>query len=264
VAGRPGDGKTQILLEIALAQWLEGKSVLIVSMEMRILQLLRRWVGRYAGLNPNMIRAGELSTNVGEPRLRQALAYMQENGQRIYMLDGDFRKDVVGIEQLVREYNPDSVLIDGAYLLTEEGKAVGHIKRWESVAAVSNAIKRDICLALNKPCIATFQLNRNVRRGTNNVRQSEGEDGEQSQRYERDPDLNDVAGSDAAPQDASLVMTSRRGRAPHAYDRRRLNLIKNREGEEGEFEIHFEFNPPRFDEVIETEEEELSQDWMLA
>jgi replicative DNA helicase len=96
------------------------------------------------------------------------------------------------------------------------------------------------------------------------VRQSEGEDGEQSQRYERDPDLNDVAGSDAAPQDASLVMTSRRGRAPHAYDRRRLNLIKNREGEEGEFEIHFEFNPPRFDEVIETEEEELSQDWMLA
>ena len=75
----------------------------------------------------------------------------------------------------------------------------------------------------------------------------------------KDLDTVDIAGSDTIPQDASLIFGLRSGAAPFTETRRIVELMKNRDGEESRFSVHFKFSPVNLTEApAEEDDEEMS------
>lgn len=234
IAGRTGMGKSWTLVKMAYEAWLSGHNLGLVSMEMTLLPIARRWIGLHSRINPNLIRAGTLSP-AGEHRLIQQAQEIAtqagQHGQNAYLLSGDFSKSVSQVERLVADYEIDILYIDAAYLLTPEGRRQGHVTKWEQIATVIQQLKR-IALRYSKPIVLSVQMNRNVKKGTN-----------------RTLDTTDIGGSDSIPQDASIICGIRQGEAPNEKTSRIIDLMKNRDGEESSFPIHYKFDPVNLEEA---------------
>lgn len=242
VVGRPGTGKTWLLLNIAEANALLGKSVLFISMEMGLDQITRRWLGLMTGVNPNEIRTG-MATMHEEERLRAAAESLGRRAP-IHLVSGELSKDIEGVEAIIEDKAPDVVCIDALYLLRSQGAE--HVKKWEVLTDIVRATKR-ISLSKNVPIISTVQFNRNQSAGGN-----------------RALALENVAGSDAIPQDASIVIGTRPFPPPHTETRIYAEVLKNREGDAPSIAISRSFDPVRFVEVPMEDEttNEQSMEWM--
>lgn len=229
-------GKTYLAVRNALAAWDDGARVLMVSMEMPTDQIARRMVGMRAGINPDLIRRGMLSDQ-GFEHMRSAVDGMR-NGQRppFWLLQGDLRKDTGLIDSLVQEFRPDLVIIDGSYLLKPVEKGIN--ARWEKQSAIHEELKAT-ALVRDVPIVCTVQESRSGK-------QSKNGDGI-------------VAGSDVIEQLASVMIRPLEGIGEHESNRRRIHVVKNRDGQKGKFQIYFEFSPMNFEEDEEarlTEQQE--------
>ena len=167
----------------------------------------------------------------------------------VYVVSGDMEKHVEGLESFVAETSPDIVLVDAAYLLTTEAKRKGGIAKWEQIGEVIGTLKK-IGIRHDRPVVITVQFNRNVK----------------NNEPTREMQLGDIAGSDAIPQDASIVMGVRRGQPPFDMVRRQVTVMKNREGAVGSFEVKFSFTPPCMEEIVvdTTSIDSTIPGWMLA
>lgn len=249
IAGRTGMGKSWVLAKMAYEAWAAGATPLVVTMEMGQLQFARRFVGIHSGINPGFIRAGELS-NFGEAHLDAKVEELVNGAENFHLMAGDFSKKVSAVEAMIEELNPSIVFIDAAYLLSTEGASKGYITKWESISKVVADLKT-LAIRKNIPIVITVQMNRN-----------------KSKKSEGVADTNDLAGSDSIGQDASAIITMRRGLAPYENVRRVLDLIKFREGEEVSFSINFRFNPVNFCEVEDSAEDTFGEEgsttsWMV-
>ena len=245
IAGRPSMGKSWMLNEIGYKAWRSGKSVAAVSMEMGKRQFVRRWMGRHLGINPNFIRSGQLSQWT-ERSLRN---YAEDvlSLPSLFVVSGDMEKHVEGLESFVAETSPDLILVDAAYLLTVEGRRKGGIAKWEMIGEVIGALKK-MAIRHDRPVVITVQFNRNQKSSSS-----------------KSLDLGDIAGSDSIPQDASIVIGVRRGQPPFETVRRKIEVMKNREGSIGDFETKFSFTPPNMEEIsVDTPAPDVSlSGWMV-
>lgn len=219
---RRGIGKTYALIRMALAAWNAGQSVLFVTMEMTDVQIVRRMVAMRAGLNPDLVRRGVLSTRA-LARLRQTANLFRSNeAPPFWLLPGNFSKSTGDVDNLVQEFRPDIVYIDGSYLLKPVQQNMR--ARWEVQAQIHEELKMQTALGRNVPVVCSVQVNRE------GARAKKATDGI-------------AAGSDAIEQLASIMVLMGKGSGPHSEDRRKMTIIKNRDGPPGVFTIHFEFNP---------------------
>jgi replicative DNA helicase len=229
LAGRPSMGKSWLLMKMAFAAARSGRKTGLGSMEMSLKQISRRWLGMATKINPNFIRSGEVGT-YSEERM---FAEIDAEGERppVQLLSGDMAKSVATIESMILEFQPEIVFIDAAYLLTPSGRKQGYISRWESITEVVHELKT-LALRYDIPVVISVQFNRN-----------------QTNRSKKEFDLGDIAGSDAIPQDASIVIGVRDGPSPHEVDQRILEVMKNREGDTPVFATEFSFSPVCMDET---------------
>jgi replicative DNA helicase len=244
---------TWILMEMAYQAWRAGYSVLFVSMEMGNMQIGRRWLGRHAGINPKFLRTGEISHWI-EQALHNTVHSASETSDNVRIMSGAMSKNVSDIEAVMAEHLPDIIYIDAAYLLSasKEVRRAGASK-WEELTEVIRELKQ-LALRYNRPVIVSVQFNRNV-----------------SGNSQKELDLRDIGGTDAIPQDASLVIGLRYGKPPHERLRRILQMLKNREGESRDLLVSFGFSPPLFLEIetdddgneTDAAENPLSTEWML-
>lgn len=225
-----------VLAKMAYEAWIAGATPLVVTMEMGQLQFARRFVGIHSGINPGFIRAGELS-HFGEAQLDAKVQQLVDGASNFHLMAGDFSKKVTAVEAMIEELNPTVAFVDAAYLLSTEGAKKGYITKWESIANVMAELKT-VAIRKGIPIVLTVQMNRNKKKDNNTV-----------------ADTTDLAGSDSISQDASAVITLRRGLAPYENVRRVLDLIKFREGEEISFSTNFRFNPVDFSEVEDSTDE---------
>lgn len=250
IAGRPGLGKTNALLHMARASWKANHRTLFMSMEMGKLQIARRFLGMESGINPNLIRAGELS-QWGEQIMYDGVNQIKNALGKVYLEAGDFHRSVGGIEAMILQFNPEAVYVDAAYLLSPEGITKGYVSRWESISETVRQLK-ELALRYNIPVFISVQFNRNQRGKSTS-----------------EPDLADIAGADSIPQDASIVLGIQKAPAPFSEVRRMMVMMKNREGDLGKLLYNYRFNPVNFEEIpfIEDEEEQqhqtVSLDWMV-
>lgn len=242
IAGRPSMGKSWMLTHMAFSAAEAGQKVAFCSMEMSLKQIARRWLGMKTGINPNLIRSGEVGT-YSEERMLNTIQD-QLNYPHVHLLGGDMAKSVSSVEAMVLEFQPDILFVDAAYLLTPSGRKQGYVSKWESISEVVQELKK-LSIRYDIPTVISVQFNRNQKRRSKNPL-----------------DLSDIAGTDTIPQDASIVLGIREGPSPYITVQRIVEVMKNREGETPMFATAFTFSPVRMNEVplIEEGEEGIAMD----
>lgn len=229
--GRPGRGKSWLLLKQAHSAWVAGYKPLYISMEMGGLQNMRRLIGIHSGINPTLIKNGRLDT-LAQPILDRAAAELLEQ-RPLHMVTANFSRDVESIATFIDEYQPDICYIDAGYLLSPKKKRFGSGGRRETISDVIEELK-ELGVNTGIPIVITVQFNRTAeqrRRGGNQSRR----EGEQ---VDVNPishlSLAEIGETDVIGQTASHVLGIEYPPFPLPNNLYRVfGFLKGREGESG-------------------------------
>lgn len=241
---RPGMGKSWTMIYQALRAWQAGASVLFVTMEMTVLQTMRRMIGMISGINSSDIRRGRLSM-WGEQIFYETLDD-RLHGAPFHFVAGDLNKSVLDVDNLVMEFSPDLVIVDAAYLLEPETNKNSRYAGHELLQNVLKGLK-GIALRRDVPINISVQFNREASKMKNGNL------------------LENIGGSDWIGQIASNVVAIGAGEPGSASERlvRRYKVIKGRDAERyGEFETNFLFQPFNMDfvrEIVEGQQASVNQ-----
>lgn len=231
VVGRPQQGKTYQLLYMAHHAWHhQGKRVLFVSMEMKPLPVIQRLVAMHEHMSITLLRKAEIP----KAKHKQLMGSMQvesDTHEKFWIVDGNLAASIQDIVLLCHQMQPDVLYIDGAYLVGNADDR--RMARWDRIGTVIEMAKARIATDLGIPVIASFQFNK------------EGA---------KQKDLETIGGTDRIGQIASIVLgLHEKEQDEGAYDaRKKVDVLKGRHGESGEFWINWIFDQPpfmRFDEI---------------
>lgn len=239
---------TYILLRQAMKAHDAGHSVLVVTTEMGVEPLARRYAALSLGLNPTNLKTGQVSSHM-QRRIHHLYRNMA-GAERFKIFAVGMQAKVDAITALCVEFNPDIVFIDGIYLLrpTDISRSAN---RNERVAAVYDEI-RALNLDIGCPFIVTTQFNRQA-----------GKSGKEGS-------LETIGFTDAVGTHSSQVIALKDGPTDDPKDSRTFDFLKGREGESGQVAINFKFAPLNMDELSQAEIEaevgvtEESVQWMGA
>lgn len=226
VIGRPGMGKSWMLLSMGLKAWrgdgvdpASRKSVMLCSMEMPRALLAERLAAIETKLSYKWIAKGGLVTLTGEEQKFKAYAAEKEAGAPPFWLVDALGYDIEEIVALVRIYRPDVVIIDGAYLILVPGEK----DLYRRVAVIATDLKQRV--AKYAPVIASFQFKRGTKKKGND-----------------DVDLDDIGYSDTIGQHSSVILGMFQPEDIGTVKVRTVRLLKGRKGETGEFQINWIFS----------------------
>lgn len=234
-AARPGVGKTTALIKLALEAHNAGHIPLFVSMEMRRVQIGARLMAMASGLNMQALRSGEL-TSLAEYRLQETIE-RHRAAQPFYVVEGQFRQSVNELMSLVHSLRPNILIVDGAYLLRLPS-VTSRMPLWERIGEIAQVLK-NIAVTCNIPVIVSFQINR---------------EGGRRDRSGQDTGVEHLQLSDAIGQLASLIVaifSDEGGDDLGAARQRRMRILKGREGESGQWFIHWDWTTCNFSEVTD-------------
>lgn len=202
---RPGVGKTWWLLWQGAMSWYDGKTVLAISPEMpanwldlRIDVVIGALLDRPIDYNKLII--GDLSIREDYDFITEVLA----QSQRWWTYDSlnDRPLNVSDVAALIRQHQPDLVLIDGVSLLRPEGRG----QTWEQMKEICYGLKNTATIS-EVPIIITHQAvnsNRGRRGGTqDSIGASDASTGSDWHM----PSLDDSAYGDSFVQACSDVLT---------------------------------------------------------
>lgn len=245
---RPSMGKTWLLIHQTHAAWAAQKSALFVSMEMTLPQVGRRFASYHARVDPDFVRKGRLSY-WAERRFRNSLRAL-ENTHNLTWYAGGMKKRAEEIDILIQELAPDVVYVDGIYLM-EPANSNNRMGRYEKAAYLVDELKT-IAYRRNRPIVVTTQFGREAGKG--------GKKGS----------MENIGYTDAFSTHASIILGIKGGRKvrtpqitvrPRAgggeerivayrdlFPYRRVEILKGREGESGEFGLNYSFAPLDFSE----------------
>lgn len=244
--GRMGLGKTYIALRQAQQAHLAGESVLFVTTEMAAEHIARRWAALTIGVNPLLLKNGNISTYI-ERRLRALITGVQ-SAERFKLFSVGMKSNVSAIEALIQEFGPTFVVIDGVYLLKPTDLQRNMSQR-DKVTAVYDELK-GLALEADLPFLLTTQFNRQAGKGG------------------REGTLETIGFSDAIGTHSSIVVAVKDGPTEDPKASRTFDFLKGREGESGEVAINFKFAPVNMNEMTPEEREsegdttDASVEWM--
>ena len=217
-----------------------GKKCLFVSMEMPNMQLGRRTIAMGSEVNATSLRLGRLS-RFGMDQVRDFIrSWGPEQNERLKFIEGRINYSVNDVKAKIKEFKPDAVFVDGAYMLRagQFGRA-----RWEMNMEVMEALKQ-FAMSENIAIISTFQF-------------------DQKQKMKN---LSTIMGGQAIGQLASIVIGIENEDAQSSFDGvqfKELTLYKGREGETGKIRLRYDMNRTRIvqDSIIQgaTSEEEVPE-----
>lgn len=81
----------------------------------------------------------------------------------------------------------------------------------------------------------------------------------------RGDELANIGGTDVVGQISDIVVAISEGEEPYESTRRKLDMVKNREGPKGSITTRFQFEPVDFSEIPPAVEDcqEVDVDWMV-
>jgi replicative DNA helicase len=229
-AGRPGSGKTYMMLHSALHVWrVQKRPVVFVSLEMSPEVLMMRLTAMVAAIPFEWIRTGGIPTfpQDHKKKVYEILKKFQDDECSFKIVDANLAGSAKEIEALCQRYYPSAVFVDAAYMLSVEGR----FGKWEKVGEACRELKR-LAVRQNVPVVASWQLNRESTK-TNVV------------------GLQHLAGSDEISQLSSVVLGLFEEENISNANRRKINILKGRHGEQGSFLTHWCFQTMNFAEVDE-------------
>jgi replicative DNA helicase len=238
INGRPAAGKTFAVLNVGLYDWQLGRSTpLLASMEMGSTVIRQRLAALDAKKNLTQVMKGILSSSA----FKALMNTLDENKNRpnpYYVVDGNLSSTVTDLLQLCRQFKPTVCLVDGAYLLRHKNT---RLSKWDRIAENAEMMKTHIAGDLGIPVIASYQLSRDVKK----------------KKPDEEIGVEDIYGSDAMGQLSTLAVGFFEAENIETIKRRKCTIMKGRNGEVGEFFIHWNFNQMDFSEITETPKEEM-------
>lgn len=237
VVGRPASGKTFLTLYSAHKSWKKGHKPLVVSMEMTNLVIGQRLASMDASKPLTQLLKGVLTSSA----YKSLYSTLEENKKAefpFWMVDGNLTATVDDIILLCRQLQPSSVFIDGAYLLRHPNPKVS---RWDKLTDNAEWIKQRIATDLGIPVVCSYQFSREVTK-------KKKKDGEKA-------GLEDIYGSDAIGQLSSLVLGLMEEETVETQYRRKVDILKGRNGETGSFLINWDFHKMDFSEIKSKKDE---------
>jgi replicative DNA helicase len=224
IAGRPAMGKTTFALNVATNSVIQGKNVLIFSLEMTNEQLLKKIISAQAELSMDSLLTGDLDTE-GWYKFGETKNYFEEKNMFVY------DKSPITIETLVNKtktlqavMNIDLIVVDYLQLLMTSNKAPSNSdSRASSISYISNLLK-GLAKDIGCPLISLSQLSRGV----------EG-------RTDKRPILSDLRDSGSIEQDADMVIMLYRDEYYDSLSNDTAEIIirKNRLGDSGQVDLGF-------------------------
>ncbi len=198
IAGRPGLGKSAMLLSIAknVAQT-HKKHVAIFSLEMSNEQLIQRLLSQETKIDSHKFRQGTVSEDEWA-RFTHAASTLSE--VKIFLDDTPALTPLQlrsKCRRLHLEYGLDLVLVDYLQLMGSDFRTENRVQEVSYISRYVKALARE----LNVPVVAAAQLSRAV-----------------EQRTSKRPQLSDLRESGSLEQDADIVMFIHRQDEPGAGD----------------------------------------------
>jgi replicative DNA helicase len=216
--------------------------VLFVSMEMSKEQIIERCSAIHARMPLDEItyRRGRGLTRPALERLKQRLGALREDPVAFNVADTSMVQDIGQIHALARQLRPRVLFLDGGYLVGSEDR---HLKFNQRIDQVSRALKREVASGLHIPVVVTWQVNR------------EGSAGKlkKGQRVS----MEHIAGSDAIVQDADLLCALTEDESPETILCRTVEVVKGRQGQRGQWKIHWDWERMEFGDYVEPKERAL-------
>ena len=231
VAGRPGMGKTALMLSAAKnAAQIHKKHVAIFSLEMSSEQLVQRLISQETGIDSHRLRTGKLNEDEW-PLFTHAIEVLSDT--RVFLDDTPSLTPLqlrTKCRRLHLEFGLDLILVDYLQLMSSGARSENRVQEVSYISRNMKVLARE----LNVPVLAAAQLSRAV-----------------EQRADKDPQLSDLRESGSLEQDADIVMFIHR---PEMYekDAQRQNLAqikiaKHRNGPIGTIELVFRSNLAKFE-----------------
>jgi replicative DNA helicase len=239
LVGRPGLGKTWLLLAAALHSWrTTGKPVLFVSMEMMREVIMERLAAIYASVPMNffkdgVVEEGNLFGAGGKAGVKKKIAQAEKEPSPFWVVDGNMTSTVDDVVAFCQQYGVVACFIDGGYMLGNKE----HMGIYERVATNTNLLKQKVATKLRIPCGVSWQFAKEA------TKLKQGQI----------PGLEHIGYSDVIPQASSVVaalfQTDDSGNA-ELLNKRQVHILKGRGGETGSFMVDWNFNTCAFDEFV--------------
>lgn len=228
-AGRPGCGKSIILVNIARKMFIDGKSILLFSLEMPYGQYEDRFVSSYTKLNARRMLLGALTTEE-EVRLKQAWEKVGKSENQLEIIDfpqvNAFRLETE-LSRALDKFHPDVVIIDYLGIMKPNDK--GSVADWEAQGAVAEEV-RAVGRIYKVPILSAVQLNRSKDKSASTDRLSR----------------SDIIGQTAD----FIAMINDKGEDNELSDLLKMTIVKNRKGESNlEFEMYKNFETTTIENI---------------
>ena len=227
-AGRPGTGKTALMLTMAnTAALVHKKRVAIFSLEMSNEQVVQRLIAQHTGIDSQRLRNGKLNDE-DWPIFNHAIEVLGDT--RLYLDDTPALSPLqlrTKCRRLHMEFGLDLIILDYLQLMSSETRTDNRV---QEVSYISRALKQ-LARELNVPLMAAAQLSRAV-----------------EQRSDKEPQLSDLRESGSLEQDADIVMFIYRDeKDPAMQNVSHLKIAKHRNGPVGQVDLIFRSNLTKFE-----------------
>ena len=159
---RPTVGKSWMCVQMAVTAVMNGFKTLLVSTEMPIAQMNLRTdvvLGNAMGyaLSHSALRNGD---PINEEEYSNFLQDIKDKPLLICdHIEGESSISLESLQNLIRKYTPDLVVIDGIYLVTNSGK--NHKAMWEQTHILFYGLK-NLCLSTNTPIFVSTQATKDA------------------------------------------------------------------------------------------------------
>lgn len=237
--GRPASGKTFMGLYTAHKAWESHRVPMFVSMEMTNVLIGQRLAAMHTHKNLTQLMKGMLSTTAFNSML-DTLDELHTKEQAFWLIDGNLTATVDDIILMARQLKPDSIWVDGAYLLRHPNPKAS---RWDKITENAEWLKQKVATDLGIPVVASYQFSREASK-------KKGKKGEKA-------GLEDIYGTDAIGQLSTVVMGLFEEDSIETQKQRKVEILKGRNGETGSFNIHWDFHGMDFSEVLVEDPKEL-------
>lgn len=243
--GRPGAGKTWMMLYAALHGWRKeavlqpeaySQSRMFVSMEMAVLPIQQRLAAITTSISASQIKHGALSTKKFK-QLKDGLLEIKGFGAPFYVVDGNLTATVEDIWMLARQLKPGAIFIDGAYLVKHPTER----DRYRRVAENADLMKQE--LAALCPTVTSWQFAKSASKKNSKKGEKVG--------------LEDIGYTDAIAQVSSLAVGLFQDESVETINQRKGEVLKGRNGETGSFNFRWHFDKMDFTEIVEEDISDL-------
>lgn len=230
VAGRPGMGKTSLLLSVVKhGVQVHKKRIAVFTLEMSTEQVAQRLVAQETGIDTQRMRSGRLVDDEW-PLFTHAVEVLGDT--RLFLDDTPALTALqmrAKSRRLHMEYGLDLIVVDYLQLMSGGGRFENRVQEVSFISRQLKVLARE----LNLPVLAAAQLSRAV-----------------EQRADKHPLLSDLRESGSIEMDADVVMFLYRSEQPEANSLVDVIIAKHRNGPTGTVQLAFKSELARFENAI--------------